>query len=57
MDTNEIVQIISNVGFPIAAFFLMWWQSSTVIKENTAALADNTTAIAKMLALLEEGKE
>lgn len=57
MDTNGIIQIISNVGFPIAAFFLMWWQSSTVIKENTAALADNTTAIAKMLTLLEEGKE
>ena len=35
---EEIGNIIQQVGFPIAAFLLMWWQSNTTIKENTAAI-------------------
>nr|DAH22219.1 MAG TPA: YvrJ protein family protein [Caudoviricetes sp.] len=35
---EEISTIIQQVGFPIAAFLLMWWQSNTTIKENTAAI-------------------
>lgn len=35
---EEIGTIIQQVGFPIAAFLLMWWQSNTTIKENTAAI-------------------
>ena len=34
----EIIPIISNVGFPIGAFLLMWRFASTTIKENTAAI-------------------
>lgn len=35
---EEIGTIIQQVGFPIAAFLLMWWQSNTTIKENTTAI-------------------
>lgn len=35
---EEISTIIQQVGFPIAAFLLMWWQSNTTIKENTDAI-------------------
>ena len=34
----EITQIISTVGFPIAAFLLMFWQNTKVIKANTDAI-------------------
>lgn len=40
MDVNSMIQAISNVGFPIAAFFLMWYQCNTVVKENTAAITE-----------------
>jgi hypothetical protein len=35
---EEISNLIQQVGFPIAAFLLMWWQSNTTIKDNTAAI-------------------
>ena len=34
----EITELISNVGFPIAAFLLMFWQNTKVIKKNTEAI-------------------
>ena len=46
MDT--IIQLISNVGFPICAFLLMYKQSNDVIKENTIAIAESKSEIAKM---------
>ncbi|KKL85143.1 hypothetical protein LCGC14_1957680 [marine sediment metagenome] len=36
------IQAISTVGFPIVAFLLVFWQSNTVIKSNTAALKELT---------------
>ena len=35
---EEISTIIQQVGFPITAFLLMWWQSNITIKENTEAI-------------------
>ena len=46
MDT--IIQLISNVGFPICAFLLMYKQSNDVIKENTIAIAELKNESAKM---------
>lgn len=37
---ETIIQFISNVGFPIFAFCLMYNQSNTVIKENTKAIQE-----------------
>ncbi len=45
MDANTVVQAISNVGFPIAAFLLMWYQCNTVVRENTAAITEMRAAL------------
>ncbi len=42
---DKIVGIISNVGFPIAAFLLMWRLANTTIKENTDTLKELKTHI------------
>jgi len=38
--TTQTINIIQNVGFPIAAFMLMWRFSSVTLKENTRAIRD-----------------
>ena len=43
---NDVYTLISNVGFPIAAFLLMWYQSNTTIKECTTAITELTQHIA-----------
>lgn len=45
MEFNSMMQAISNIGFPIAAFLLMWYQCNTVVKENTAAITDMRLAL------------
>jgi hypothetical protein len=45
MDANTVIQAISNVGFPIAAFLLMWYQCNTVVKENTTAITEMRLAL------------
>lgn len=37
---DDFVTVISNVGFPIAAFVMMYYMCSTTIKENTKAVSD-----------------
>lgn len=36
----EVIEIINNVGFPIAAFLLMFWHSTKTIKDNTKVLSE-----------------
>lgn len=36
----EVTELISSVGFPIAAFLLMFWMAQKQIKENTEVLKD-----------------
>lgn len=45
---ETIMQLISNVGFPICAFLLMYKQSNDVIKENTIAIAELKNEIVKL---------
>ena len=45
MDLNTLVGLISNVGFPIVAFILMYRQANTSIKDNTKAITELTTYI------------
>ena len=45
---DAFISLISNVGFPICAFLLMYKQSNDVIKENTKAIADLKNEIAKI---------
>ena len=37
---SDAVTLVNSVGFPIAAFLLMFWQNVTVIKANTQAMVD-----------------
>jgi len=36
----EITELISNVGFPIAAFLLMWYSHNTTLKKLTLAIVE-----------------
>ena len=44
---DAFIQLISNVGFPICAFLLMYNQSNTIIKENTKAITELKNEISK----------
>ena len=44
---EDISQLIANVGFPIAAFVMMFYMCNTTIKENTKALAEINLTISK----------
>lgn len=48
MDTvNVISQVISNVGFPIAAYLLMWYTCNKTMAEVRDALNALTTEMQK----------
>lgn len=54
MDTNEIIQLINGVGFPIVACgALFWWMNKTQEK-NTSAIIDVNLAITKFIGTLDE---
>lgn len=40
MDGNTITQLVSNVGFPIAAFCAMFYMCNNTIKENTKVIGE-----------------
>ena len=50
---DDITQLVSNVGFPIAAFVMMYWMCNTTIKENTKVVAD----CAEVIRSVVKGKE
>ena len=45
MVANPVIQTFSNVGFPIAAFLLMWYQCNMVVKEYTSAITEMRVAL------------
>lgn len=47
MDVNSVSQVISNVGFPIAAYLLMWWTCNKTMLEVREALDALTTVLTK----------
>ena len=47
MESDALVQIISNVGFPIAAFCAMFYMCNTTIKENTKVIGELSHLIRK----------
>ena len=50
-------QLISNVGFPIAAFCAMYHMCNTTIKENSKAIIECTTAIKLLNSERKEEKD
>lgn len=51
---EEIVNVISSVGFPIAVAVYMLYRESTVIKQMTDTINNNTTVIEKLMTKLGE---
>lgn len=51
---QEVAALVSNVGFPIAAFVMMFWLSKTTLDECKNAIAENTLTIQKLIDKLEQ---
>ena len=54
---NEIVQVISTVGFPIAAAGAMFWLVNATIKDNTAAVNSLKESLVSLAASIEALKD
>ena len=54
---DEITTLISNVGFPIAAFCAMYYMCNTTLKENTKAVNDCTELIREITTQRKEEKD
>lgn len=50
---DDFVPLITNVGFPIAAFVMMYYMCNTTIKENTKVVSD----CAELIRTIVHGKE
>ena len=46
--SGDMVSMISNVGFPIAAFLLMYRMATSTMKENTEAIKNLTLQLEGM---------
>lgn len=53
MDVSSIMQIIGTVGFPIAAYLLMWQQNNKTINELRDTVDRNTQATLQLIATLK----
>lgn len=49
METDILVQMVSNVGFPIAAFAAMYYMCNTTIKEVKESIDNLTRSIDHLL--------
>ena len=52
---NDVIQIITQVGFPIAMCVAVWWDSRRredqlveIIKSNTAAMTEQSKALEQL---------
>lgn len=56
---DSLASLISNVGFPIAAFVLIYVFMRNELKEMKATVEQNTLALTKLLTFMEakEGSE
>ena len=54
---NDIVSIISNVGFPIACVVFMAWYINNTMKENNKILNDLNVTINKLMEKLEKEEQ
>lgn len=54
MIDDVLVEFISNVGFPIGAFLLMWYQANTTIKNVRVSMDKLSDRISEACKILEE---
>lgn len=48
MTYADFISVISQVGFPIAAFVAMFWMSNTTLKELKNIISENTKTLAEL---------
>lgn len=56
MEVEVITQLIGSIGFPIAAFIMIFYMMNTTLKEVQATMSENTKAIIKLLEKLDGGE-
>ena len=56
MEVEVITQLIGSIGFPIAAFIMIFYMMNTTIKEVQTTMSENTKAIIKLLEKLDGGE-
>lgn len=54
MDVNEIISLVSSVGFPIIACIFMWRFISTTLKEFTNTMVQNTAVLTKLAEKIDD---
>lgn len=47
-EMNTIISMISNIGFPIAAFVAMFWMTNTTLKDLKTVITENTTLLTEL---------
>ena len=53
---GEIVEIVTNVGFPIAVSIYLLYRDSTTIKALSESINNNTLALTKLIDRLDSDK-
>lgn len=46
---QDIATLVSNIGFPIAAFCAMYYMCNTTLKENTKAITECTELMREVI--------
>ena len=54
MIEETVLRAITNYGFPIIAFLLIYYQSNTTIKDNTKAIQANSISNKELITYLRE---
>lgn len=57
MEVEVITQLIGSIGFPIAAFIMIFYMMNTTLKEVQTTMSENTKAIIKLLEKLDGGED
>lgn len=53
---QEVATLVSTVGFPIAAFLLMFWYVKTESKETREAINKNTIVLTQLVSEIHNGE-
>lgn len=53
MEIDIITQLIGSIGFPIAAFVMLYYMMNTTLKDLQTTMSENTTAITKLIEKME----
>lgn len=51
---DEVVQLISTVGFPIVCVMFLWRYVNTTMKEFTDTMRENTAILTKLMQKLDD---